>query len=71
MGLTEYADWSWEEFTMHRLGATQNCSATTKGNHMLTDDVLPETVFLTTMAQSGAFRLCHPSFNEIKQLELD
>ncbi|KAI6682050.1 hypothetical protein NL676_035931 [Syzygium grande] len=43
LAVNQYADWSWEEFTMHRLGATQNCSATTKGNHMLTDDVLPKT----------------------------
>lgn len=40
----EFADWTWEEFKKHRLGAAQNCSATTKGNHKLTDVVLPESV---------------------------
>ncbi|KAH7572055.1 hypothetical protein JRO89_XS04G0194600 [Xanthoceras sorbifolium] len=39
----EFADWTWEEFERHRLGAAQNCSATTNGNHKLTQDVLPET----------------------------
>ncbi|KAL9441957.1 hypothetical protein AB3S75_020459 [Citrus x aurantiifolia] len=43
LGLNKFADWSWEEFQRHRLGAAQNCSATTKGNHKLTADVLPET----------------------------
>lgn len=40
---TDFADWTWEEFQRHRLGAAQNCSATLKGNHKLTDVVLPET----------------------------
>lgn len=35
---------TWEEFQAHHLGAAQNCSATLKGNHKLTDVVLPETV---------------------------
>ncbi|KAL4323948.1 hypothetical protein GQ457_11G017170 [Hibiscus cannabinus] len=38
----KFADWSWEEFQKHRLGAAQNCSATLKGNHQLTDVALPE-----------------------------
>ncbi|KAF8034018.1 hypothetical protein BT93_C0332 [Corymbia citriodora subsp. variegata] len=42
LAVNQYADWSWEEFKTHRLGASQDCSATTKGNHKLTDDVLPE-----------------------------
>ncbi|XP_048133952.1 pro-cathepsin H-like [Rhodamnia argentea] len=42
LGVNQFADWSWEEFRRHRLGASQNCSATTKGNHKLTDEVLPE-----------------------------
>ncbi|KAK8581852.1 hypothetical protein V6N12_072058 [Hibiscus sabdariffa] len=37
----QFADLKWEEFRKHRLGAPQNCSAT-KGNHQLTDVVLPE-----------------------------
>lgn len=41
---TDFADWTWEEFKHHRLGAAQNCSATLKGNHKLTDVILPETV---------------------------
>lgn len=35
---------SWDEFQTHHLGAAQNCSATGKGNHILTDEKLPETV---------------------------
>ncbi|XP_030530482.1 thiol protease aleurain-like [Rhodamnia argentea] len=42
LGVNQFADWSWEEFTRHRLGASQDCSATTKGNNKLTDEVLPE-----------------------------
>ncbi|KAI4344609.1 hypothetical protein L6164_011815 [Bauhinia variegata] len=42
LGLNKFADWTWEEFKTHRLGAAQNCSATLKGNHKLTDVVLPE-----------------------------
>ncbi|KAF8364896.1 hypothetical protein HHK36_033127 [Tetracentron sinense] len=41
--MDNFADWSWEEFQRHRLGAAQYCSATTKGNHHLTDALLPET----------------------------
>lgn len=41
LAVNHFADWSWEEFQRHRLGAAQNCSATTKGNHKLTDVVLP------------------------------
>lgn len=43
LGINRFADWSWEEFRASRLGAAQNCSATLKGNHKLTDAVLPET----------------------------
>lgn len=43
LAINHFADWSWEEFQRHRLGAAQNCSATFKGNHKLTDDALPET----------------------------
>ncbi|XP_058108608.1 oryzain gamma chain-like [Magnolia sinica] len=42
LGVNKFADMSWEEFRSHRLGASQNCSAT-KGTHMLTSVVLPET----------------------------
>ncbi|OMO67169.1 hypothetical protein CCACVL1_20727 [Corchorus capsularis] len=43
LGVNEFADLTWQEFQKHRLGAAQNCSATLKGNHKLTDVVLPET----------------------------
>ncbi|KDP33917.1 hypothetical protein JCGZ_07488 [Jatropha curcas] len=43
LAVNDFADWTWEEFQKHRLGAAQNCSATTKGSHKLTDVVLPET----------------------------
>ncbi|KAJ9168047.1 hypothetical protein P3X46_019621 [Hevea brasiliensis] len=43
LAVNDFADWTWQEFRKHRLGAAQNCSATTKGNHKLTDAVLPET----------------------------
>ncbi|KAG4929550.1 hypothetical protein JHK82_046614 [Glycine max] len=42
LGVNHFADWTWEEFTRHKLGAPQNCSATLKGNHRLTDAVLPD-----------------------------
>uniref|UniRef100_A0A0D6R7U7 Peptidase C1A papain C-terminal domain-containing protein n=1 Tax=Araucaria cunninghamii TaxID=56994 RepID=A0A0D6R7U7_ARACU len=42
LGVNEFADLTWEEFKGHRLGASQNCSAT-KSNHKMTDAVLPET----------------------------
>lgn len=41
LGVNHFADWTWEEFRSHRLGAAQNCSATLKGNHRITDVVLP------------------------------
>jgi len=44
---TDFADWTWEEFKRHRLGAAQNCSATLKGNHKLTDAVLPPAVLFS------------------------
>ncbi|CBI27807.3 hypothetical protein VitviT2T_016273 [Vitis vinifera] len=43
LAVNQFADWTWEEFRRHRLGAAQNCSATLKGNHKLTDVILPET----------------------------
>ncbi|KAK3034505.1 hypothetical protein RJ639_032494 [Escallonia herrerae] len=42
LAINQFADWTWEEFSKHRLGAAQNCSATLKGNHKLTDAALPE-----------------------------
>ncbi|CAA0810960.1 Thiol protease aleurain [Striga hermonthica] len=42
MGVNAFADMTWDEFRKHRLGAAQNCSATMRGNHKLTDVVLPE-----------------------------
>ncbi|KAF5184807.1 Cysteine protease [Thalictrum thalictroides] len=41
LALNEFADMSWEEFQQQKLGASQNCSATTNGNHKLTDAILP------------------------------
>ncbi|CAL5339696.1 unnamed protein product [Camellia sinensis] len=41
LSVNHFSDWTWEEFRKHRLGAAQNCSATTRGNHKLTDEVLP------------------------------
>lgn len=35
---------TWDEFRKHKLGAAQNCSATLRGNHKLTDAALPELV---------------------------
>ncbi|GAB4853714.1 hypothetical protein Ancab_017907 [Ancistrocladus abbreviatus] len=43
LAVNEFADLTWEEFHKHRLGAAQNCSATVKGNHKLTDEALPDT----------------------------
>ncbi|KAJ7955989.1 Cysteine Protease [Quillaja saponaria] len=42
LAVNYFADWTWEEFRRNRLGAAQKCSATLKGNHKLTDVVLPE-----------------------------
>ncbi|GAU33195.1 hypothetical protein TSUD_206540 [Trifolium subterraneum] len=42
LGVNHFADWTWEEFRSHRLGAAQNCSATLKGNHKMTDANLPK-----------------------------
>ncbi|XP_074280750.1 thiol protease aleurain-like [Silene latifolia] len=33
--LNKFADLTWEEFSKHKLGAAQNCSATLKGSHKL------------------------------------
>ncbi|XP_021902038.1 thiol protease aleurain-like [Carica papaya] len=43
LAVNKFADWTWQEFQRHRLGASQNCSATTNGNHKLTIVDLPET----------------------------
>nr|BBD74171.1 Ficin 2c [Ficus carica] len=43
LAVNQFADWTWEEFKQHKLGAAQNCSATNKGSHKLTDVVLPKT----------------------------
>ncbi|KAI3913450.1 hypothetical protein MKW98_003929 [Papaver atlanticum] len=43
LALNEFADMSWEEFRTQKLGAAQNCSATLKGSHKLTDEALPLT----------------------------
>ncbi|CAO2842029.1 unnamed protein product [Amaranthus hypochondriacus] len=40
--INKFADWTWEEFRRHRLGAAQNCSATLKGSHKLSHAVAPE-----------------------------
>ncbi|GFP79473.1 cysteine proteinase 3 [Phtheirospermum japonicum] len=42
MGVNAFTDMTWDEFQKTRLGAAQNCSATTRGNHKLTDVILPE-----------------------------
>lgn len=42
LALNDFADMSWEEFQKHNLGAAQNCSATLKGNHKMTDATLPD-----------------------------
>ncbi|XP_050217052.1 thiol protease aleurain-like [Mercurialis annua] len=42
LGVNEFADLTWQEFQKQKLGAAQNCSATSKGNHKLTGGVLPE-----------------------------
>ncbi|XP_051148858.1 cysteine proteinase 3-like [Andrographis paniculata] len=44
LGINEFADMTWDEFRKHRLGAPQECSATTKGNHKLTRGILPDSV---------------------------
>ncbi|MQM17132.1 hypothetical protein Taro_050100 [Colocasia esculenta] len=43
LGVNEFADMTWEEFRAQHLGAAQTCSATLKGNHKVTDVVLPDT----------------------------
>nr|KAJ0217109.1 hypothetical protein LSAT_V11C300102800 [Lactuca sativa] len=40
----QFSDMTFEEFSKQKLGAAQNCSATQKGNHKLTDVVLPLTL---------------------------
>ncbi|KAG9135606.1 hypothetical protein Leryth_002340 [Lithospermum erythrorhizon] len=42
LGVNEFADLTWDEFRKHRLGAAQNCSATSKGSLKLPNVVLPE-----------------------------
>ena len=41
LGVNRFTDLTWEEFSREKLGAAQNCSATTRGNHKLTDVILP------------------------------
>ncbi|KAL8119903.1 vanillin synthase-like [Apium graveolens] len=41
LGVNRFSDMTWEEFSREKLGAAQNCSATSKGSHKLTDVVLP------------------------------
>ncbi|CAN4118152.1 unnamed protein product [Withania somnifera] len=43
LGVNEFTDLTWDEFRRERLGAPQNCSATTKSNLKLTNAILPET----------------------------
>ncbi|CAI9260089.1 unnamed protein product [Lactuca saligna] len=43
LGVNEFSDMTFEEFSKQKLGAAQNCSATKQGNHKLTDVVLPLT----------------------------
>ncbi|XP_039127656.1 cysteine proteinase 2-like [Dioscorea cayenensis subsp. rotundata] len=43
LGINKFTDMSWEEFRSNKLGAAQNCSATLKGNHKLTDAPIPQT----------------------------
>ncbi|KAJ4957744.1 hypothetical protein NE237_024855 [Protea cynaroides] len=42
LAINEFADLTWEEFQTQKLGAAQKCSATTKGNHKLSNAVIPE-----------------------------
>lgn len=41
---TEFADLTWQEFQRYKLGAAQNCSATLKGSHKITEAAVPDTV---------------------------
>ncbi|XP_031109821.1 cysteine proteinase 3-like isoform X2 [Ipomoea triloba] len=43
LGVNEFADMTWDEFRTQRLGAAQNCSATSKGNITRSDVTLPPT----------------------------
>ncbi|ESQ37479.1 hypothetical protein EUTSA_v10002588mg [Eutrema salsugineum] len=43
LSLNQFADLTWQEFQRHSLGAAQNCSATSKGSHKITEAALPET----------------------------
>ncbi|CAH2065356.1 unnamed protein product [Thlaspi arvense] len=43
LSLNQFADLTWQEFQRQSLGAAQNCSATSKGSHKLTETPLPET----------------------------
>ncbi|VVB16703.1 unnamed protein product [Arabis nemorensis] len=43
LGVNQFADLTWQEFQRTKLGAAQNCSATLKGSHKLTEAPLPET----------------------------
>ncbi|XP_010456317.1 PREDICTED: thiol protease aleurain [Camelina sativa] len=43
LAVNQFADLTWQEFERNKLGAAQNCSATLKGSHKLTEAALPET----------------------------
>ncbi|XP_010514873.1 PREDICTED: thiol protease aleurain-like [Camelina sativa] len=43
LSVNQYADMTWQEFQRHRLGAAQNCSATLKGSHKVTEAAVPDT----------------------------
>ncbi|CAA7030952.1 unnamed protein product [Microthlaspi erraticum] len=43
LSVNQFADLTWQEFQRHSLGAAQNCSATLKGTHKLTEASLPAT----------------------------
>ncbi|KAJ0981127.1 hypothetical protein J5N97_009382 [Dioscorea zingiberensis] len=43
LGINKFTDMSWDEFRSTRLGAAQKCSATLKGNHILTNAPIPQT----------------------------
>lgn len=53
----DFADWTWEEFRRHRLGAAQNCSATLKGSHRLTDAALPDEVASSTVTVTALLQM--------------
>jgi len=40
---------TWQEFQRYKLGAAQNCSATLKGSHKITEATVPDTVTIPFM----------------------